>query len=432
MAIPNEKDKEGPMFLSLAAGFTDCPSRRGDYDKGLPGCGIGLAHAVARGTLGDSLLREASAHPIMTPAYAELLKAWKIALSVEFATDPHGNFGSTSFPNPDVLHAYAHPITSWSANYSPPAYQSWGLAQPKLGRIASFCQLQFGWDAAQVSNKFSKLVYPGIALQSLLKPYDLHVLLEAHVNLGFSSDYSIPRSSVLRVVKERTATQHGTSVKHYQVLGALGDRGIQHTDTGSSMETIPPDAAWRSWASFSSPPALVVRNSSQTKYSHTHLSQRDLSLLKFFKSICEVESLAVLRKFFIMSVSTEEQENVADGEEEEDGDGKSGTSTEAREQGIEGPAEEAAVLAACNRDAGAAAVDHIEREPVQNGAVKFSYSLSEGTVPRDRWNIPGDGTVVLQEEGGWGSAINSAGNIRSPSHVCCAQPPQLVECAMNY
>jgi Holliday junction resolvase YEN1 len=117
----------------------------------------------------------------MTPAYAEFLKAWKIALSVEFATDPHGTLGrkykvlaatleaSTSFPNPDVLHAYAHPITSWSANYSPPAYQSWGLAQPELGRIASFCQLQFGWDAAQVSNKFSKLVYPGIALQSLLK-----------------------------------------------------------------------------------------------------------------------------------------------------------------------------------------------------------------------------------------------------------------------
>jgi hypothetical protein len=59
-----------------------------------------------------------------------------------------------------------------------------------------------------------------------------------------------------------------------------------------------------------------------------------------------------------VSASTEEQEHVTDGEEEDDGNGKSGTSTEAREQGIEGPTEEAAR----DRDAGAAAVDHIERE----------------------------------------------------------------------
>jgi hypothetical protein len=59
-------------------------------------------------------------------------------------------------------------------------------------------------------------------------------------------------------------------------------------------------------------------------------------------------------------------------------------------------------------DHDAAAADHIEGEPVKHVAVnrqsvwlrngpiepKTSPSLSEGTVPRDRRNIPGDGTVV--------------------------------------
>jgi hypothetical protein len=37
---------------------------------------------------------------------------------------------------------------------------------------------------------------------------------------------------------------------------------------------------------------------------------------------------------------------------------------------------------------------------LRNGPIepKTSPSLSERTVPRDRRNIPGDGTVVLQEE----------------------------------
>ncbi|KAJ7901209.1 PIN domain-like protein [Mycena olivaceomarginata] len=217
----------GLLLLALLAG--------GDYHTGIRGCGIGLAHAVARGGLGDSLLSKTLEHPDDTPEFLLFLTTWKTALALEFATDPHGYLGSrrkliaatinhtTSFPDLAVLRAYTHPITSWSPNYSPPAYQSWDLAQPDLGRMASFCQLQFGWNAGQVSSKFIKLVYSGIVLQSLLKvgsaffflgaiahavlfdhqPYDLHALLEAHVNSGFSSDGVFPRSSVLCVLEAK-------------------------------------------------------------------------------------------------------------------------------------------------------------------------------------------------------------------------------------
>ncbi|KAJ7847602.1 PIN domain-like protein [Mycena olivaceomarginata] len=219
----------GLLLLALLAG--------GDYHTGIRGCGIGLAHAVARGGLGDSLLSKALEHPDDTPEFLLFLTTWKTALALEFATDPHGYLGSrrkliaatinhtTSFPDLAVLRAYTHPITSWSPNYSPPAYQSWDLAQPDLGRMASFCQLQFGWNAGQVSSKFIKLVYSGIVLQSLLKPYDLHALLEAHVNSGFSSDGVFPRSSVLCVLEAKALS--GSSLTQYRVEISTGALGLQ-------------------------------------------------------------------------------------------------------------------------------------------------------------------------------------------------------------
>jgi Holliday junction resolvase YEN1 len=139
-----------------------------------------MCRVLGTGFLGRDKETEALAHPDATPEFTGFLRAWKVALSAEFATDPHGYLGRrhkaiaatidrTCFPDLTALRAYTHPITSWSPGYSSPAHQSWGLAQPELERIASFCQLQFGWDAAEISRKFVKLLYPGIALQSLLQ-----------------------------------------------------------------------------------------------------------------------------------------------------------------------------------------------------------------------------------------------------------------------
>jgi len=127
------------------------------------------------------LLREALRSPVLTTEFSEFLSSWKEALCYEFSDDPHGYLGrkcraiattiadTPSFPDSDVIFAYLHPITSWSDIRLLPDHHSWGLAQPNLARIACFCQIQFGWDSATIAKKFSKLLYPGVAIQSLLK-----------------------------------------------------------------------------------------------------------------------------------------------------------------------------------------------------------------------------------------------------------------------
>jgi Holliday junction resolvase YEN1 len=158
------------MFLSLLT-----------RKQGIPGCGVKTAHAIARGNLGDLLLQKALENPTPTAAFLEFLTVWKTELCVVLSTNPHGHLGrryqalsaviaeTPSFPDIDVIFAYVHPITSWSENHSPPDNHRWGLAQPNLAGIARFCQHQFGWDAPAIAAKFSKSLYPGIAIQSLLK-----------------------------------------------------------------------------------------------------------------------------------------------------------------------------------------------------------------------------------------------------------------------
>ncbi|KAJ7746409.1 hypothetical protein B0H14DRAFT_3167340 [Mycena olivaceomarginata] len=106
------------------------------------------------------------------------------------------------------------------------------------------------------------------------------------------------------------------------------------------------------------------------------------------------------------------EEELADREYNEGEDDKRSAGVDARQQGLQGGSD-----AAPDHDA-RPAVDHIEREPVihrkpakheavdrqepanqfglRNGPIepKTSQSyISEGTVPRDRRNIPGGGTV---------------------------------------
>ncbi|KAJ7872770.1 PIN domain-like protein [Mycena olivaceomarginata] len=138
----------GILLIALLAG--------GDYHKGIPGCGIKTAHAIARGNLGDLLLQKALENPTPTAAF------------LEFLTN------------------------------------------------------QFGWDAPAIAAKFSKSLYPGVAVQSLLKPYDLLVLLEAHVESGLSSDDDFPRSAVLRVLQSRTTMVQSHTFKQYKVEMSTG------------------------------------------------------------------------------------------------------------------------------------------------------------------------------------------------------------------
>lgn len=149
--------------------------------QGIFGCGIATAHAVARGNLGVVLLHKASQTSTPTAEFLEFVISWRRALCTEFLNDPHGHLGhkcksiasaiaeTPSFPDVAVIFAYVNPITSWSVNHSIPPYHSCGLAVPNPAEIARFCQFQFRWDAAVIAKKFSKGLFLGIAIQSLLK-----------------------------------------------------------------------------------------------------------------------------------------------------------------------------------------------------------------------------------------------------------------------
>lgn len=92
----------------------------GDYDKGLVGCGIKTAHALARYGFGDTLI-EASMS-LEGDEYAEFIQCWRAALCSTLTDDPRGLLGRShralankldpSFPNRDVIRLYTHPLVS--------------------------------------------------------------------------------------------------------------------------------------------------------------------------------------------------------------------------------------------------------------------------------------------------------------------------------
>ncbi|KAK7013481.1 hypothetical protein R3P38DRAFT_2546141, partial [Favolaschia claudopus] len=214
--------------------------------QGCPGCGAKTAHAIARGSLGDALLHAASQNPVPTTDFVVFLAAWKHDLCQEFLEDPHGLLGrkyksisqtiaDSDFPHADYL-MYIHPVTSYSPRHILPPHRTWSLATPEVQKIAPFCQLRFSWEASTVAAKFSKGLFPGVAFQSLLKvrvsyfslvsiliTVSSPTLMEAHLELGLSTETDdFPRSSVLRVLKTKTATYHGQSLLLYQVEMSAG------------------------------------------------------------------------------------------------------------------------------------------------------------------------------------------------------------------
>ncbi|KAK7012767.1 PIN domain-like protein [Favolaschia claudopus] len=221
----------GLLVFALLAG--------GDYDPGCPGCGVKTAHAIARGPLGDALWHAASRSPVPTAEFRDFLVQWKLNLCEEFRLDPHGYLGRTyksiaqvisdtpNFPSAKVIFAYVHPVTSYSRNHNLPRHQTWDVAKPDVAGLAGFCQQQFGWNASTLYAKFSKGLFYGVALQSLIKPHDLHAVLRAHVEFGVSSDEDFPRSSVFRVMKTKQVSYHGQPLLLRQVEMSAGALGLR-------------------------------------------------------------------------------------------------------------------------------------------------------------------------------------------------------------
>ncbi|KAG8894935.1 hypothetical protein FRB99_000891, partial [Tulasnella sp. 403] len=186
--------RSGMILIALLLG--------GDYDKeGLRGCGIHIAHGLARAGLGEALIRVAS---LKGTTYKDAMDEWRESVRVELCHNTHGFLHHTqpslaasipdSFPDTTLLHLYLHPITTetpGSSLLALPQAVFRSSSQPALSDLASLCELYFGWEFSKQGNdsilkRFHSLIWPG----TFLKLLQAH-LTESHQGPQNSSQPSI-------------------------------------------------------------------------------------------------------------------------------------------------------------------------------------------------------------------------------------------------
>ena len=148
----------------------------GDYHQaGLPRCGPGIAHGLAKCGFGDELLK--AAHSLSRNELPDFLITWREDLRSELRTNASGHLGSKkpslakavldSFPDIDVLLSYTNPIisaTDTGAQHTPPKWEH----EPDLGKLAHLCELHFEWGLKDIIIKrFRTIIWPSIILCAL-------------------------------------------------------------------------------------------------------------------------------------------------------------------------------------------------------------------------------------------------------------------------
>ena len=150
----------------------------GDYHQaGLPRCGPGIAHGLAKSGLGDELLE--AAQSLARTELPDFLATWRESLRSELRTNSRGHLGSKkpslakaipdSFPDIDVLLSYTNPITSATdagarRTHTPPQWKR----EPDLAKIAHVCELHFEWGLKDyIIKRFRTILWPSIILRTL-------------------------------------------------------------------------------------------------------------------------------------------------------------------------------------------------------------------------------------------------------------------------
>ncbi|KAF8272711.1 hypothetical protein EI94DRAFT_1795938 [Lactarius quietus] len=150
----------------------------GDYHQaGLPRCGPGIAHGLAKCGLGDELLN--ATQSLSRDELPDFLTTWREDLRGELRTNARGHLGSKkpslakavpdSFPDIDVLLSYTNPIISATdasarRTHTPPRWER----EPDLGKLAHLCELHFEWGLKDIIIKrFRTVIWPSIVLRAL-------------------------------------------------------------------------------------------------------------------------------------------------------------------------------------------------------------------------------------------------------------------------
>ncbi|KAJ7205194.1 PIN domain-like protein [Mycena pura] len=191
----------GILLLAILAG--------GDYDTaGLPNCGFNIAHALARGGYGDSLLN--AVQNLDEHHLYKFLGHWREQLREELRTNSQGYLKNKqkilstkipdTFPSIRVLRLYAQPITSWSEGFTAPNVNHWVVKLPSLPELALFCKTKFGWTPIDIAGKFKRFIFPGVCVRRLTLPFNLDEHLRDHVVFGRVQDEHPPLSAFLSII----------------------------------------------------------------------------------------------------------------------------------------------------------------------------------------------------------------------------------------
>ncbi|KAK6991996.1 PIN domain-like protein [Favolaschia claudopus] len=185
----------------------------GDYDTvGLPKCGMGIAHGLARCGFGDALL--GATQTMHDTDLSQFLVGWREAVREELATNARGYLKSKhkllaaqlpdTFPRIKILKQYAIPTTSWSDGpFLPPNPDEWVVKLPALPELGQFVKSKFGWKPTDIVDKFRRMILPGMCVRRLNLPFDVHHHLHQHVVLGRIDDENPGLSSFLGILARR-------------------------------------------------------------------------------------------------------------------------------------------------------------------------------------------------------------------------------------
>ncbi|KAI0776802.1 hypothetical protein BD413DRAFT_668950 [Trametes elegans] len=151
--------------------------RGGDYcQEGLDGCGVAIAHGLAKCGFGDALLK--AARTKSRDDLEDFLDGWRDEIRDELRTNSRGYLPRKSpklsksipdeFPNVEVVLAYTIPVTSEAKG---PGHKNavvdWDK-EPDLGKIAGLCEMYFEWGIKEIIIKrFRTVLWPSAVLRIL-------------------------------------------------------------------------------------------------------------------------------------------------------------------------------------------------------------------------------------------------------------------------
>ena len=214
----------------------------GDYHPaGLPRCGPGIAHGLAKCGLGDELLE--ATQSLSRAELPEFLITWREALRNELHTNSRGHLVSKkpslaktvpdSFPDVDVLLSYTNPITSATdagarRTHTPPRWER----EPDLAKIAYVCELHFEWGLKDIIIKrFRTVLWPSIVLRALRRS-----VLEADAKAAAQPQSTAATERELH--QDALGTPSKVLARHFSALAVGTDEEDKDSNLGDLIVKI--------------------------------------------------------------------------------------------------------------------------------------------------------------------------------------------------